>query len=1120
MSKDPSKKENPFTLKMLNMVEEVKSRFSNKTTPNDVSILNDIKTEESSFITKIRTFKELLDCDPLPRSHTTLSHIEKLKFKIEQLSCQEIKESIVKPRSPVLTENYQESESSVGNIEILNLSEIKVKEETKDFSKFSNKINKIFLKKGFFRIRKISFEVVLRRIVICKEEKRKGLFIKDIGTLSGMFVMELNLKDFCYKIETIYNKKRKKQKTFSFKVLKAKTKTEEIAERFCSHSNFWFLNNFLEFSIVFKFRRTFEKLNKIKEKIKIRESQNKLKNFFLFRRTVNKLEKIILKKKTDLVASIINQIKLMPIKCSIISVDSQTIMLNQSEISLYNIKRQPVSLTSSDSNPSSLTSGTLKQSIKNSSPTEKLAISQNLTNQKRNTSFLKQKQDNFFLLLANKIYEKKVNEVLQTCFLIENIDTEKSLPNNSLERHLSRKDQFINTKNKTSLNRLHKRDDSRERLNRYNYSINDLQKNESFSRTDFNSCLKESMPDSEFVRYCEQNLHTRKVNYNFSFDNMDFLKNVNIKTDSEFEKGESFTMGNSSGNERGEGDINMVRRSAPLGLKEHTVDFLKSSELERNLKANMEIDFLANHTNTPYSNHGGVNIDYMNVYVENGSGLVLTPRRNPVIIDPAELTEIMEESTINEKSNITTSRNFSNMQDSLSNLNSNTNKIMSNSKLQLSNFKKKNISNCKSRRIQTEVNISPRITLPKNSAFIIEDNENLNFSNKKIDKFENSEELKKSEKIEKIEIKEKISEKNEKVSVKSKDKTEKQKCKSENTSVNIRALSKRERKSDKVIEKFVSRSTKTHSIIKKSKRRKDNCKSFSKVMNFNIEKWKENYKGTYSSYKASLKSRKAASLKQSRDKSLKNPKKNTKKLKIKFPKKIGNQKMILQKPSVFCNTIAFVKNNKTNFRKEAVNKRNPRLNEIKAAKNQFGKNLSMVNKDIKPKSNFGSLKAKSNKSTNFKKKRFKSNFEPSSKNTKINFVELNKKQAFSNNIGRFFTKGSPNKISSKILKMSENVKATQKNKTISNFIKLNDFIKHESSLSRKNISLYGKAGKKRFHSNTRVLNKENSRSSNKVVLGLPPQTRSVSKSVKRIKEAKYRSPIFSRPKKNQPHNYI
>ena len=130
------------------------------------------------------------------------------------------------------------------------------------------------------------------------------------------------------------------------------------------------------------------------------------------------------------------------------------------------------------------------------------------------------------------------------------------------------------------------------------------------------------------------------------------------------------------------------------------------------------------------------------------------------------------------------------------------------------------------------------------------------------------------------------------------------------------------------------------------------------------------------------------------------------------------------------------------------------------------------------------------------------------KRTTTNFVQRNKKQAFDNNIGRFFVKGSPNKQLSKTskniiteaqaIKQRPEIRPVQRNTAIG---------KVEAKRSNNNLSLYDRLNINSMYCSSKVLNKENSRSSNKHLLRQKSYSRSVSKSVKQMKEKTYKSPI-------------
>ena len=168
----------------------------------------------------------------------------------------------------------------------------------------------------------------------------------------------------------------------------------------------------------------------------------------------------------------------------------------------------------------------------------------------------------------------------------------------------------------------------------------------------------------------------------------------------------------------------------------------------------------------------------------------------------------------------------------------------------------------------------------------------------------------------------------------------------------------------------------------------------------------------------------------------------------------------------------------------------------------------MIQNQFKPKSNFCSLKIRSNKSTNYEVPKIKTAVKYRPKRVAVNFIQKNKKQAFDNNIGRFFAKGSPNKQLSKTSKHIINEAQTLKQKPVERKpVRLNNFVKAEGLKSNKNLSLYERLNVRSVYSSTKVLNKENSRSSNKHLLRQQSYSRSVSKSVKRLKDKTYKSPM-------------
>lgn len=696
MQTKAEQKKSQFALRMLETIEEVKSKYSQKVPNDNVSIVDDIQSDDNPFADKIRSCKKLLGIGGTTVHSNTLIKIDELKVKFNQISVDDFKKSFNRRKNSSL-ENIRQT---LEELDVKGYNDILYSLESNDFN-FQK--NYDLIGEGTVRLEKWMLRYYMRMIGTsdrfgklrswtCKIfENHKNEVLNEVKTISTKYHLNFKIKKLTNVIETIVKYNEKRNKTDSFVQIMGRVKLINIIYAYFQGVNLVHLIEIKQFSMIYKINIVLNKISNIVTKN--------------YKRTLFKAlqSNTAVSKGLQLLITILRDTDKYNIKVGFTQFVYFTKNINKEEDRIETPK--PVIEASIFNNTNLLLATTnnnggmsRKFFSKRNSEEQEVKKSKSLNAPMNSEKKSGTKKEVLLTTLGREYLDKNMTEAINDFRLTDTLISEPSFRNqNSPETnknlHLPYlvESRIIHTKSE-----LKQRDDQA-----YDYinSMAQLQKNDSMSKIDINSCMKESVPDSEFIKYCELIFNSKKIHYNFSLDNIDIFRGSRQKTENEIDRYDSTSFIENSPNFR---DIDQLMQFArkmnnSYELKDQTLDFLKSVDMDNKQRNSIKdpisdlsiqkkesinlmedsspitrTDLQSADIQSPESKSSMLQLMELPIEeaIKTFIPIIMAKNSIDMMKERRELTAIKEESTLIDKSNLTGSRNNSNMIESRDLLNS------------------------------------------------------------------------------------------------------------------------------------------------------------------------------------------------------------------------------------------------------------------------------------------------------------------------------------------------------------------------------------------------------------------------------------------------------------------
>lgn len=718
---------NRFTLKMLEALEEVKHKYGQQSSLGNLSV-QELKVEGKAFEEKIKSCKKLLGVGATSEHNTTLSKMEELKAKIKQISVEDIKKSFNR-RNESSIENIRRTYDEIdikGCTDILYSLELNELLGVPHYERVEEGVEKlgcVMLQWGFDKLRNAAMNLRLEALAEKRIWKAKAELLADVKQLSGDYSLSFKIKILTNKINEGTAACEKRLKLDAFKELKYKAKFDKIAIAVLYEANALFILQVRQIGTTLAVQRSFnsmfELINRFSKKLTLRAlkiNAYTFKGLNIFSERIQSTYKRNLKTCLDQLVS--NARKVPDSVKTTNSAGTNHVSDQQILPVITNPKPNTYFAKKGRNEADARISQSLNMSI------------QHIDGYKEDDTAVQ------FTAVVKEHLDKKMREAINDFYLADVMMSESSFKLRNSPETIKNANLNIIESRVISIKSDPKPQDETPEVGVK--SVPELQRNDSMSRIEMSSYLKESVPDSEFMKYCELIFNSKNVNYNFSFDNFDMYKGTRQKTENDVDRYESGSFNENNPNFK---DIDVLmqiaRRINNSGeFKDRTVDFLKSVDLDNKQRTSLK-DVGYDQSEQKKESSGGIEeISPTKIgYESNRVGELHEQKSSmdqlmelpidqavmtfiPIIAarcsmdqirDKRELTAIKEESTMIDKSNMTASGNNSNMQESIDLLNSiNRHYDTHGSGMQTSKFKNINPDDHK-----------PHIVSPKNTATLV-----------------------------------------------------------------------------------------------------------------------------------------------------------------------------------------------------------------------------------------------------------------------------------------------------------------------------------------------------------------------------------------------------------------
>ena len=878
MSEESSTNKKPFTIKTSNVVE---NESCERNGLGQFSVLKkgneDLPFDKKSFNSRFVNSGE-----------EGVSYIKPLKFKINNSCSKEITQ-ISPTKSLVTNECIRSSESNIIFLESEEESGRKKDIFFTALRKIEFVLNRGKLSLSFESLKKKRAVICFKSIVDKKKNSFVGDFINDLGLFSRIYELEVKLERFSSTLESFYNKNKQRQSLDFFKSLKATIKIRDMVLSYIKHRKRIIVNEIFDFSIVVKFIKIFNNLEEIKTNQMTKRAIREIKGTATLFNKIEQIELIIVKRQKQNKQFFFNSTR----KTEELQIGFSVNKINSQDSQSYSYLNSDISSFIFDSKKSSIQSKLVipeldsleqikervrcnpnKQSISNIRPHSLLSM-----------------EERPFKLFVNNLYDERVKQSLEYINSSSNFDNKENNDQEAYKQNLVKN-------NKTPLKRLFIKEEIKKNVvNKYSYSINDL-KNENPSKMDLVSCLN-SLPDSEFGKYCDLILSKKKVNYNFSFENTELYKKNLLPNENSIDRKESSSFLNLNK------QLNKFKESScskknDFSQRKHTLDFLKSIDSGKKKKKSIVIEEINNNSN--------FNHDLFRNYFDECR---FDDVNNKSTETNQKLSEIEEESLFNDKTVTDLSKHSPNIKEKKPPL----------------LFPIDEKENLKEQSIKQTHSKEELNTKKNNSIKLIQKNNNSSLSNK---------------------IKGKRNNSNHKENIKS----------IYSTDINPNTV-KRTLFDKPEQNKSLYNNLRSRSVAKEKASKRRNFSSFNTTTNFNLENWKENYNRIYSKFKpVENKPHRMFTPKKNNIRTVKtSTKQRYSGVKKVFQKK--NDSIKPTKSSKHKNTVLIVKAPKYSFKKSDRSFKSIKSAENRNAEHKiYQRKKSTTNTNIRNKSNYASKKKK------------------------------------------------------------------------------------------------------------------------------------------------------------------
>ena len=684
-----------FTLRMLEAMEEVKGKYSQNFPNNEVSIVADIKGEDSAFAEKIKSCKDLLGNGGTRDHSSTLIKIDALKVKINQISVDELKKSINK-RNESSIENLQRTLEEIDDkgyndiLRSLELNEFWGSKHQDRIIRGKVKLEACVLRHGFRMICRRTRNEGLANLAEAVHRLQKERAIAELKTYSKTHNLYERVKGLVGHLDRLVPANLRKKKAESFSELKRRTKFIDLITNRQRLENFNLVAQIRHLALVFKINRNMTRAGEVLTKMAKRRGFQLVKLRYLKTKAAQQFSDSIVNAQRGVFVSVMIALRahLNRAKEHITRVETPKPPVAGSLFNNTNL------CVISNNNPDSRYINPLSKRNNDENEVKK---SKSLNNKESNGESPSFKNSLHLAARVEEHPDKATNEAISKFKMSETIFSETSYgERNSAEVYKSPQPlRYVESRIIHTSSEIKPTEEAKDPNI---HSLQEMNRNESLSRIEMNSCLKESVPDSEFLKYCEMVFNAKKINYNFSLDNIDLFKGGRQKTENDLEGCESRSGYDKSPRLK---DVDLLmqfakRMNNSCELKDHTLDFLRSididntqrtslkepiSDISIQKKANAAIvedkceqpcpgnPIEDNGTSEPRRNAAQVEVPVTEAvsFVTPGA---MGRSSIEVIRDRRELTAIKEESTVIDKSHINSSKNNSNLIESRELINS------------------------------------------------------------------------------------------------------------------------------------------------------------------------------------------------------------------------------------------------------------------------------------------------------------------------------------------------------------------------------------------------------------------------------------------------------------------
>ena len=675
-----------FTIKMLSAIEEVKEKYSRIGLNDTISIVHGQKTNNDLFTEKIQSCKQLLGIGGTSMQSDTLIKIDALKIKFNQISVDELKRNNSR-RVDLSLDNIKRT---FDELDVKGCNDILHSLELNDFEWLRNhdaiadgtaKLERVLVRCTLRHVRGYDRFAQLTTLVDKFASSRKNEVSTELKQFSATYRLNTKLKTFIRVIERLCTHNSTKAKCDCFATIKARNQLADMVLGYYEEKNMLAIVQLKQFGLVFKIFSTLNKTLKICNNsfnksiiAPLRHNASTYRGLNMLTERVRDTQRYSLKvgltqlvhhmKGTSKESDKLDGVK-QSLNGTITGVTkSLLIPVNHA----HNRQKYPINRKSLGGSE-----GKKPQSFLKTVQSSDLKLSN--------------AEDVQYTITIAEQAKRCMGDAMQHFQMTDTVVSETSYRERRTP-DCKEREQMLNLiesriiQNKSEVKA---QDEAGEGVAN---SLREMHKNDSMSKIDMNSCLKESVPDSDFIKYCEMVFNSKKINYNFSLDNIDVFRNSRQRTENDMDRGENNSFNENSPNLR---DIDQwmifaKKLNNSYELKDQTLDFLKSVDMDakqRNSYKDQYSDFSLQKKESIklIGEASPIRIDaeqnaLMDTYELKDSMAQLMDLQIdqamktfiPAIVaknsfdalkDRRELTAIKEESTLIDKSHCTLSKNYS-----------------------------------------------------------------------------------------------------------------------------------------------------------------------------------------------------------------------------------------------------------------------------------------------------------------------------------------------------------------------------------------------------------------------------------------------------------------------------